>query len=74
MPYNLTIECPQCKKRYIPELLIIDPQKFLTAYINWNSGVKIQRAFPASQSWQREQLQTGICSNDCWDKFLGPER
>ena len=33
----------------------------------------IQEQFPNSKPWEREQLITGICSDKCWNEFLGPE-
>ena len=75
MPYNLAVQCPECRKTYLPDLLVLDPAKFVKAWLEWQQpGINIQDAFPASQSRQREQLQTGICSDECWEKFLGPEQ
>jgi len=53
--------CPACGKEYTPILKRKKP---------WLS---IQDEFPNAPSWQREQLLSGICSDKCWDKFLGPE-
>lgn len=69
--YSLYQRCPNCKSRYIPQLVALDPKQFLKAWSRWNSGeLLIQNAFPAAQNFQREQLQTGICSDACWDEYL----
>ncbi len=69
--YTIYTTCPQCKSRYIPELMGLDPKQFVKAWSRWHSGeLLIQNAFPAAQSYQREQLQTGICSDACWDKMF----
>ena len=31
----------------------------------------IQDIFPNATAIQREQLITGICSDECWDKYVG---
>jgi len=33
----------------------------------------IQEQYPDAPAWQREQLISGICSDACWDEFLGHE-
>jgi len=33
--------------------------------------VSAQVEFPGSEPWQREQLISGICSDRCWDEFIG---
>lgn len=52
--------CPNCRKTYTPEL-------------TWPEGDNrhIQEIFPNAPAWQREQLISGICSDKCWDEFLG---
>jgi hypothetical protein len=54
------IRCPNCNKLYTPEL--VRPL---------GDDRSIQNIFPQSEPYQREQLITGICSDDCWDDFLG---
>lgn len=54
------VKCPNCKKEYIPDLGERKHPEML-----------IQREFPDATAIQREQLITGICSNKCWDEFLG---
>lgn len=33
----------------------------------------IQDQFPTATPAQREMYVSGVCSDDCWDKMLGPE-
>ena len=54
--------CPNCGKTYEPDLQPIPGDTRL-----------IQYQFPSATAIQREQLITGICSDKCWDEFLGPE-
>ena len=51
--------CPNCKKKYEPELKRKDKYKL------------IQDEFPNEPAWKREQLISGICSDKCWNEFLG---
>jgi hypothetical protein len=51
--------CPQCKKHYVPELGERNPD------------MCVQDQFPEATSAQREQLVTGLCSDKCWEKYLG---
>lgn len=51
--------CPNCKKEYTPKL---GERK---------TNQPIQNEFPNATSEEREQLISGICSNKCWDEFLG---
>jgi len=53
------ITCPSCKKQYEPMLKREHPEQC------------IQQEFPNAPAWQREQHITGICSDECWDNFLG---
>jgi hypothetical protein len=34
-------------------------------------GVSVQREFPFAAPYHREQLISGLCSDKCWDEFLG---
>jgi len=52
--------CPNCNKEYVT---VLDRPK--------DDNRCIQKIFPESKPWQREQLISGICSDKCWDKFLG---
>jgi len=53
------ITCPNCKKVYEPVLGYRKTDKL------------IQQEFPNTKPWQREQLITGICSDECWNAYLG---
>lgn len=54
-------KCPYCKKYYVPVLEMPDPEDNRT----------IQKIYPDTERWEREQLVTGICCDRCWDKYLG---
>ena len=56
----MLVRCPNCGKEYTPEL---GERK--------HPELVIQKEFPLATSTQREQLITGICSDRCWDEFLG---
>ena len=66
------MKCPNCKKLYTPDLVQQDAEKVAL----WQAAKKegraalIQNAWPKATSTQREQLQTGICSDACWDEYL----
>jgi len=55
---NGFIKCPNCKKLYKPKLVR-------------KTNDLIQNEFPKATSEQREQLISGLCSNKCWNEFLG---
>lgn len=61
---GLTI-CPECKKHYKP--ILKRPE---------GDTRPIQQIFPDAPAWQREQLVTGLCSNKCWQNYIGgrPEK
>jgi hypothetical protein len=50
--------CPNCGKIYDTELERIDDRS-------------IQEQYPNEPSWKREQLISGLCSNECWNEYLG---
>ena len=52
--------CPNCKKTYEPYLI----QRKRPSQL-------IQEEYPTATPEQREQLITGICSTECWNKYLG---
>ena len=60
---GLTI-CPQCGKHYKPVL----------GERSKGDTRSIQKIFPSAKPYEREQLLTGICSDECWDKFLGMKK
>lgn len=51
--------CPNCGKVYDTKLKRKHP------------NIPVQNEFPNSTSIEREQLITGICSNKCWNEYLG---
>lgn len=55
-------KCPNCRKEYEP---VLGKRP--------NDGRSIQDQFPKASEMEREQLVTGICSNECWDEFLGSQ-
>ena len=59
---GLTI-CPICKKHYKPNLTEVSKTNMCC----------IQDIYPEAKSYEREQLITGICSNECWNKLFSPE-
>jgi hypothetical protein len=67
----LEVQCPNCGKVYTPELA--KDQSFNQKFTEWQKGTLVQRVWPHAKPIEREQLQTGICSDDCWNKFLGVE-
>ena len=52
------IKCPNCNKRYKPIL-------------KRKTDKLIQEEFSDSTREEREQLISGLCSNKCWNEFLG---
>lgn len=66
---DLKATCPNCGKIYTPDLA--HTSDFEDRYAIWRGGVLIQRVWPDATPDQREQLQTGICSDKCWNEFLG---
>jgi hypothetical protein len=60
--------CPNCKKKYTPDLA--QRPDFTSKRTVWRGGKLIQAVWPEATAIQREQLLTGICSDECWDTFL----
>ena len=61
-------ECPQCHKKYVADLTKEpDWEQKLALYL---SGRLIHRVWPEATGLQRE-LMTGICSDECWNNYLG---
>jgi len=58
---NVKMKCPICKKEYEPVLDILKYRQ---------SGKKVQDVFPDATSIEREQLITGICSDECWEEIF----
>jgi hypothetical protein len=63
---SMVATCPACNKTYVPVLV-----KDEAGMKRWQNGELIQNVWPGSKPIHREQLQTGICSDKCWDRFLG---
>lgn len=53
--------CPVCSKEYE------------TVLNRYHLELVVQDEHPDATPIEREQLITGICSNECWDKLLGDE-
>ena len=63
MSRYLTPSCPVCKE---PTVMELDPIKVL----RWQSGEKIQVVWPEMSVDDRELMQTGLHSPDCWDAHV----
>jgi len=62
--------CPNCERNYTPDLLA--REDYDGKFAAWRfEGHLIQDVWPDATPIQREQLQTGICSDRCWDEYLG---
>lgn len=61
--------CPNCHKQYFPDLMRRPDWEEKAA--ERRSGKLIQNVWPDATPTQREQLQTGICSDKCWNQYLG---
>jgi hypothetical protein len=55
------IICPNCGKHYQPEL----------GWPDRSDTRRIQEIYPDAIPYQREQLVSGLCSDRCWDEYLG---
>ena len=53
--------CPNCGTTYMTELGRKDNRN-------------IQEQYPTEPAWKREQLISGICSDKCWEEYLGIPR
>ncbi len=56
------VKCPVCHKVYEP---VLGERK--------HPEMLIQREFPQAESWQREQLASGVCSDECWKTLFSTE-
>ena len=52
------IVCPNCKKEYKPKL-------------TRHTDNLIQIEYPQATKEEREQLISGLCSDKCWNEYLG---
>jgi len=55
---NGLMVCPNCKKEYKP-------------FLERKDGELIQVTYPKATKEQREQLISGLCSDKCWNEYLG---
>jgi len=53
--------CPECGKHYFPVL----------GERPANDDRCIQTIFPNSKPYEREQLLSGLCSDECWKNHMG---
>jgi hypothetical protein len=58
--------CTVCDKI---EYVVLDKQK----YDRWVAGELIQNVWPEKTAAQREQLVSGTCSDQCWDKLFSED-
>lgn len=63
--------CPICKQDYVPNL--VKEPGFAIKFLQWRGGELIQNVWPKSTAIDREQLQSGICSDKCWDSLFGED-
>ena len=62
-----TYKCPICKEDFVPDLVDSDPN-FYDNHFKWRSTkALVQDIWPQATPMQREQLQSRICSDMCWD-------
>lgn len=61
--------CPNCQKHYTP-FIEATPFRALGGQER-DPDQHIQDQYPKLKPYQREQLISGICSDACWDEFLG---
>ena len=54
------VKCPNCKKEYKPIL-------------ERKTNKLIQEEYPNAKKFEREQLISGLCSDKCFNEFLGIE-
>jgi hypothetical protein len=68
----MTIQmCPHCEKIYKPALA--DQPGFPERLARWKKGELIQKVWPEATPEEREQIVSGVCSDQCWKEMLGPE-
>ena len=61
---SVVVPCPFCG--VIAEVVVP-----VAGFMEWRSGVLVQKAFPDLDVDSREQLISGICPK-CWDETFGP--
>ncbi len=62
---HITTHCPLCHATK-------DFDLDLDAWIKWQGGQRIQRAFPPLTADDRERLISGTCPS-CWDRMFGED-
>jgi len=61
--------CPNCTRKYIP--ILAKRPDFEAKNLQWKLERElIQKVWPYASSIQREQLQSGLCSDKCWDEYV----
>jgi len=61
-----------CDKTYTPDLAL--EEDFPVKFRRWKEERElIQNVWPDAKPIQREQLQSGICSDKCWDQLFPKE-
>ena len=62
------VTCPQCKAEYWTDL---ECEGELIEGQGWTRVHAIQNEHPDATPIQREQWLSGLCSDECWDAYLG---
>ena len=62
---TIRTQCPECKE-------IHDVKVSTNGYLNYKTGMLIQRALPELIPEEREMLITGFCQS-CWDKIFADD-
>ncbi len=63
--------CPVCDKQYIVELFKEPDWK--NRHARHEAGAFVQTVWPSATPTHREQITSGVCSDDCWDELFPPE-
>jgi hypothetical protein len=66
-------QCPNCRQVYRPTLLKDIETNGVTQgrYEAWRYGEHAQWTWPDAAEMDREQLLSGLCSDKCWDEYIG---
>lgn len=68
-PIQMTRCCPQCLKEYVA--LLSQRADWPERWHRWRvEGEMIQDVWSFVPRWVREQLLSGLCSEECWDEYL----
>lgn len=61
--------CPICRRDYTPDLAL--KPDFLERFIRWKRREGyVQDIWPDATWIEREQLLSGTCGEECWDKIF----